>query len=275
ALFVKVVPYQCLGCVWSQRDKKENMSPTIRATITQFNAVTNRVIMSLLSQPAEPTNSSSWMPPTTPAQRARIIESFHCNQQDGGQGNMDNVSPKLTKKCQLPRQMEFDVLSQIRLLQASCSQYNLPNHPKIAAWLHGHKLLTDQESYEMSRQLEPPVDTCSPTSWSNRSLTKKLSFTELCSTDLGSAGTSRRNPHLASHHKRSISMTALPMYNHQGSDSCIIRVSVDLGHNNGNMYKSILDSRILTFPLMKRDGLFWLLLQDSFETLAVKTPPSV
>ncbi|MEQ2178412.1 hypothetical protein GOODEAATRI_013783 [Goodea atripinnis] len=76
ALFVKVVPYQCLGCVWSQRDKKENMSPTIRATITQFNAVTNRVIMSLLSQPAEPTNNSSWMPPTTPAQRARIIERW-------------------------------------------------------------------------------------------------------------------------------------------------------------------------------------------------------
>ncbi|MEQ2178413.1 hypothetical protein GOODEAATRI_013784, partial [Goodea atripinnis] len=137
---------------------------------------------------------------------------------------------------------EFDVLSQIRLLQASCSQYNLPNHPKIAAWLHGHKLLTDQESYEMSRQLEPPVDTCSPTSWKSPSPCGSSSdcTTELCSTDLGSAGTSRRNPHLASHHKRSISMTALPMYNHQGSDSCIIRVSVDLGHNNGNMYKSIL-----------------------------------
>uniref|UniRef100_A0A3B5MMF1 Ral guanine nucleotide dissociation stimulator-like 3a n=1 Tax=Xiphophorus couchianus TaxID=32473 RepID=A0A3B5MMF1_9TELE len=66
ALFVKVVPYQCLGCVWSQRDKKENMSPTIRATITQFNALTNRVIVSLLSQSAEPAN----------AQRARIIEKW-------------------------------------------------------------------------------------------------------------------------------------------------------------------------------------------------------
>lgn len=76
ALFVKVVPYQCLGCVWSQRDKKENMSPTIRATITQFNALTNRVIVSLLSQSAEPANGSSGSPPTTPAQRARIIEKW-------------------------------------------------------------------------------------------------------------------------------------------------------------------------------------------------------
>lgn len=78
ALFVKVVPYQCLGCVWSQRDKKENMSPTIRATIAQFNAITNQVIVSLLCQPADPTSSptSSRQPPTTPAQRARIIEKW-------------------------------------------------------------------------------------------------------------------------------------------------------------------------------------------------------
>ncbi|KAM4717941.1 ral guanine nucleotide dissociation stimulator-like 1 [Anableps anableps] len=427
ALFVKVVPYQCLGCVWSQRDKKENMSPTIRATITQFNAVTNRVIMSLLSQPAESANSASCLSSTTPTQRARIMEKWikvaqecrrlknfsslkailsalHSNAvyrlrktwaavsrdsmatfdnlwetfpdencvltsrellvEDGSQANVDNVSPKLSKKCPLSRQLstssgvvpylgtyltvltmldtalpdttedglinfekrrrEFDVLSQIRLLQASCSQYNLPNHPKISAWLHGHKLLTDQESYEMSKQLEPPVDACSPTSWSNRSITKKLSFfrsvsesskklpadqisvsssgssgsemedlsssnstcsikpqsfhssynnvsetfsssssspcpsaasslaspspsgsssdcsADLCSTDSGDASAPRPDPRPVSHHKRSISMTSLPVYNRQGSDSCIIRVSVDLGHDNGNMYKSIL-----------------------------------
>lgn len=76
ALFVKVVPYQCLGCVWSQRDKKENMSPTIRATITQFNTVTNRVIMSLLSQSVEPASGASCLPPTTAAQRARVIEKW-------------------------------------------------------------------------------------------------------------------------------------------------------------------------------------------------------
>lgn len=35
-------------------------------------------------------------------------------------------------------------------------------------------------------------------------------------------------------------MTSLPIYNQQMDDSCIVRVSVDLGHNNGNMYKSIL-----------------------------------
>ncbi|XP_037648389.1 ral guanine nucleotide dissociation stimulator-like 1 isoform X1 [Sebastes umbrosus] len=437
ALFVKVVPYQCLGCVWSQRDKKENMSPTIRATIAQFNAITNQVIMSLLCQPTDATSSptSSRRPPTTPAQRARIIEKWirvaqDCRRlknfsslkailsalqsnavyrlrktwaavsrdsmatfdnlsetfpdencvltnrellvEDGGQATVDNISPKISKRCPIHRQMstssgvvpylgtyltvltmldtalpdvvevvlinfekrrrEFEVLSQIRVLQVSCSQYNLPNHPRIAVWLQGHKLLTDQESYDLSRQLEPPLDLCSPTPWRHRTLTKKLSFlltvsdgskkvpadqisvsssgssgsemedlsspnsacsirlqvnsysfhgscsnvseafsssssyssssspcssaasspdspslsssssdcrTDLCSS-AASCGGARPKPTLASHHKRSVSMTSLPLYNRQVADSCIVRVSVDLGHNNGNMYKSIL-----------------------------------
>ncbi|KAF1379082.1 hypothetical protein PFLUV_G00172350 [Perca fluviatilis] len=397
ALFVKVVPYQCLGCVWSQRDKKENMSPTIRATVAQFNAITNQVIVSLLCPPTDANSSptSPGRPPTTPAQRARIIEKWvrvaqGCRRlknftslrailsalqsnavyrlrktwaavsrqsmatfdnlwetfpdencvltnrelllEDGGQANVDNVSPKISKRCPFPRQMstssgvvpylgtyltvltmldtalpdtvegvlinfekrrrEFEVLSQIRALQGSCSQYNLPSHPRIAAWLQGHKLLTDQQSYELSRELEPPVDSCSPTAWSHRKLSKKLSSlltvsdgskkvpadqlsvsssgssgseiedpsspnsacsirlqsfhsscnnvserrTGLCSQDAGA----RPKPSVASHHKRSASMTSLPVYNRQVGDSCVVRVSVDLGHHNGNMYKSIL-----------------------------------
>ncbi|NWH93653.1 RGL1 protein, partial [Aegithalos caudatus] len=49
-LFRRVVPYHCLGSIWSQRDKKENknLAPTIRATITQFNAVTKCVISTIL-----------------------------------------------------------------------------------------------------------------------------------------------------------------------------------------------------------------------------------
>lgn len=69
---MKVVPFQCLGCVWSQRDKKENLSPTISATISQFNAVTNRVITSLLC----PSTSPSSTPSSMPNQRARIIERW-------------------------------------------------------------------------------------------------------------------------------------------------------------------------------------------------------
>lgn len=51
---------------------------------------------------------------------------------------------------------EFEVLSQIRVLQASCSQYNLPHHPRVAAWLRGYMLLTDQERWDGERCLFSP-----------------------------------------------------------------------------------------------------------------------
>ncbi|XP_049588242.1 ral guanine nucleotide dissociation stimulator-like 1 isoform X1 [Syngnathus scovelli] len=49
-LFKKVVPYHCLGSIWSQRDKKDNKhsAPTVRATITQFNAVAACVVSTVL-----------------------------------------------------------------------------------------------------------------------------------------------------------------------------------------------------------------------------------
>uniref|UniRef100_A0A667XP59 Ral guanine nucleotide dissociation stimulator-like 1 n=1 Tax=Myripristis murdjan TaxID=586833 RepID=A0A667XP59_9TELE len=49
-LFKKVVPHHCLGSIWSQRDKKQNKhsAPTIRATITQFNAVAACVVSTVL-----------------------------------------------------------------------------------------------------------------------------------------------------------------------------------------------------------------------------------
>ncbi|KAF3843944.1 hypothetical protein F7725_015992 [Dissostichus mawsoni] len=252
-LFVRVVPFHCLGCVWSQRDKKENrnLAPSVRATISQFNAVTNRVITSLLwtASPCPSTSSpisshSSDFPypstapsprcsHTSPALRARIIERWiHIAQECHQLKNFSSLRAILSalqsnavyrlkktwaavsresmntfdhlcetfpdENCVLTsreilledgthsdgsatpssvsRHIEFEILSQIRQLQASCSHYSFPVNPLIAAWLQAHTLLTDQESYELSRELEPPVDPCpsSPNSWSSRLLTKKL-----------------------------------------------------------------------------------------------------
>uniref|UniRef100_A0A3P9HW89 Ral guanine nucleotide dissociation stimulator-like 1 n=1 Tax=Oryzias latipes TaxID=8090 RepID=A0A3P9HW89_ORYLA len=49
-LFKKVIPHHCLGSIWSQRDKKDHKhsAPTIRATITQFNAVAACVVSTVL-----------------------------------------------------------------------------------------------------------------------------------------------------------------------------------------------------------------------------------
>ncbi|XP_062237348.1 ral guanine nucleotide dissociation stimulator-like isoform X1 [Platichthys flesus] len=66
-LFKKVVSYHCLGGIWSQRDKKgkEHLAPTIRATVAQFNSVTNCVITTCLSNPT-----------LKPNQRARLLERW-------------------------------------------------------------------------------------------------------------------------------------------------------------------------------------------------------
>ncbi|XP_071673643.1 ral guanine nucleotide dissociation stimulator-like 1 [Patagioenas fasciata] len=66
-LFKKVVPHHCLGCVWSRRDKKENkhLAGSIRATISQFNAVTSCVVSTVLESKELKTQ-----------QRAKILEKW-------------------------------------------------------------------------------------------------------------------------------------------------------------------------------------------------------
>lgn len=53
-LFKRVLPHQCLGSVWSQRNKpgKEHLSSTVRATITQFHRVATCVITTCLGDPS-------------------------------------------------------------------------------------------------------------------------------------------------------------------------------------------------------------------------------
>lgn len=48
-LFKRLLPHQCLGATWSRRDKNE--ANTVVATVTQFNAVSYRVISSILIEP--------------------------------------------------------------------------------------------------------------------------------------------------------------------------------------------------------------------------------
>ncbi|KAL2087078.1 hypothetical protein ACEWY4_018137 [Coilia grayii] len=284
-LFVKVVPFHCVGCIWSQRDKKDNrhIAPTVRATIAQFNAVTNRVITSLLCQPTLSPSSSPCCSTSNAMKRSKVIEKWiavaqECRQlrnfsslrailsalqsnavyrlkktwaavsresleafdllcetfpdencvltsreiliEEGSQSAEGNQtpedcpaprSPKLSRQISTStgivpylgtyltvltmldtaltdtvegglinfekRRREFEILSQIRQLQASCSNYRLNPRPHIRLWLMGSTLLSDQQSYELSRDLEPPVDPCpsSPSSWSHRLISKKIS----------------------------------------------------------------------------------------------------
>ncbi|MCL4145776.1 UNVERIFIED_CONTAM: hypothetical protein GTU68_014490 [Idotea baltica] len=65
-LFQRLIPHQCLGSVWSQRDKtRTNASPTVVATIEQFNAVIYRVQSTVLVETD-----------LKPSQRARLISKW-------------------------------------------------------------------------------------------------------------------------------------------------------------------------------------------------------
>ncbi|XP_037905621.1 ral guanine nucleotide dissociation stimulator-like 1 isoform X1 [Hermetia illucens] len=62
-LFKRLIPHQCLGATWARRDKNE--AGTVVATVTQFNAVSFRVISSILVEPR-----------LKPPERAQIIATW-------------------------------------------------------------------------------------------------------------------------------------------------------------------------------------------------------
>ncbi|XP_034175437.2 ral guanine nucleotide dissociation stimulator-like isoform X1 [Osmia lignaria lignaria] len=65
-VFKKLVAHQCLGAVWSRRDRsRSHDAATVLATVNQFNAVSLRVISTILM---EPTMKSQ--------ERARILETW-------------------------------------------------------------------------------------------------------------------------------------------------------------------------------------------------------
>uniref|UniRef100_A0A8C2JDW4 Ral guanine nucleotide dissociation stimulator-like 3a n=1 Tax=Cyprinus carpio TaxID=7962 RepID=A0A8C2JDW4_CYPCA len=226
-LFVKVVPFHCLGCIWSQRDKKENrnLAPTVRATIAQFNAVTNCVITSLLAPTHRAKIIEKWISVAQECHQLRnfsslraILSALQSNAvyrlkktwaaisslaafdhlcdtfpdencvlvnrdilveltlydnsilffwQTPSSGEVPYLGTYLTVLTMLDTALsdnvgkvstEFEILSQIKQLQASCAHYKLQSHPHIISWINSGIPLSDQKSYELSRDLEPPVD---------------------------------------------------------------------------------------------------------------------
>jgi len=94
-LFRKVLPQQCLGSVWSRRasaSSRQNgrvgqSSPgcagsadetvaTVSATVDQFNAVTHRVIASVVDTTLSPLSSSSAAATSSVSVRARVVEKW-------------------------------------------------------------------------------------------------------------------------------------------------------------------------------------------------------
>ncbi|KAK5645704.1 hypothetical protein RI129_004168 [Pyrocoelia pectoralis] len=78
-LFKKLVPHQCLGAIWSRRDKsRSHEAATVLATVNQFNAVSFRVISSILVDPQLKANERAqiivcWI---DIAQELRVLKNF-------------------------------------------------------------------------------------------------------------------------------------------------------------------------------------------------------
>lgn len=72
-LFCHVVPYHCLACVWSRRNKIDGGAPTVSATVDQFNRVCMLVTTTVLKGIRDRRLESN---ADRPSQRAFVLQHW-------------------------------------------------------------------------------------------------------------------------------------------------------------------------------------------------------
>ncbi|XP_012921342.2 ral guanine nucleotide dissociation stimulator-like 3 isoform X11 [Heterocephalus glaber] len=217
-LFLRVRTCECLGSVWSQRDRQgaSGVAPTVRATVAQFNAVTGCVLGSVLGAPglAAPQRAQrieKWIRIAQCCRELRnfsslraILSALQSNpiyrlKRSWGAVNREPLST-FRKLSQIfsdennhlnsreilsqgdlinfeKRRKEWEILARIQQLQRRCRSYSLCPHPPILAALQAQRQLSEEQSYRVSRVIEPPAASCpsSPSIRRRISLTKRLS----------------------------------------------------------------------------------------------------
>uniref|UniRef100_F7FNQ3 Ral guanine nucleotide dissociation stimulator like 3 n=1 Tax=Ornithorhynchus anatinus TaxID=9258 RepID=F7FNQ3_ORNAN len=339
-LFRRVRPSDCLGCIWSQRDRGPSggrATSSVRATVAQFNAVTGCVITSVLGDPTlrpalRALRLDKWI---RVAQHCRELRNFSSlrailsalqsnpvyrlkrswaavsreplsvfrklSQIFSDENNhlssreiltqelppgpvpylgtfltdlimLDTALPDLGELINFEkRRKEWDILSRIQQLQRRCLRYSLTPCPPILAAFRGHRQLSEEQSYRISRIIEPPASSCPNSPKVRRSLTKRLSakLSRECSSSPGrrpgdpgspTAGWGGLDPSCHPVSQCSLELTLGPDApttalssrgptspvgsarpgppGQHSPDACIIRVSMDNDH--GNLYRSIL-----------------------------------
>lgn len=73
------------------------------------------------------------------------------------------------------RRKEYKVLAKIQKLQLTCRHYVLTPKPDILQAFYTHRQLTEDQSYRISRTIEPPADSCPNSPRIRRKLTKRFS----------------------------------------------------------------------------------------------------
>ncbi|XP_066109451.1 ral guanine nucleotide dissociation stimulator-like 3 [Saccopteryx bilineata] len=172
------------------------------------------------------------------------------------------------------RRKEWEILARIQQLQKRCRSYCLRPCPPILAALRAQRQLSEEQSYRVSRVIEPQAASCpsSPHVRRRISLTKRLSAklsrergsspggspgdlsSATSSLSLGSPPSSPRmrdppprsppaspgsqSPSTKLPLASTLSYPPIPLVGQQGSEVRVIRVSID--NNHGNLYRSIL-----------------------------------
>uniref|UniRef100_A0A8C2YNX4 Ral guanine nucleotide dissociation stimulator like 3 n=1 Tax=Chinchilla lanigera TaxID=34839 RepID=A0A8C2YNX4_CHILA len=146
------------------------------------------------------------------------------------------------------RRKEWEILARIQQLQRRCRSYSLRPHPPVLAALRAQRQLSEEQSYRVSRVIEPPAASCpsSPSIRRRISLTKRLSA-KLSREKSTSPGGSPGDPASPSSSLDlpgprapvlPLSSPRAPLPGEQSSEARVIRVSIDNDH--GNLYRSIL-----------------------------------
>ncbi|XP_066888823.1 ral guanine nucleotide dissociation stimulator-like 3 isoform X3 [Kogia breviceps] len=362
-LFSRVRPFECLGSVWSQRDRPgaTGTASTVRATVTQFNTVTGCVLGSVLGSPglAAPQRAQRLEKWIRIAQRCRQLRNFsslrailsalqsnpiyrlkhswgavsreplstfrklsqifsdennhlssreilsqeEATEENAPPGSLPSKLPPgpipylgtfltdlVMLDTALPDMLEGDLINfekRRKQLQRRCQSYCLSSHLPILAALRTQRQLSEEQSYRISRVIEPPAASCP----SSPRVRRRISLTKCLSAKLSrerrergsSPGGSPRDPSSSTSSLSPASppssprtrdpppgsppaspgpqgpSTKLPLSpdlsgprtlalpssgphialpGQQGSEACVIRVSIDNDH--GNLYRSIL-----------------------------------
>ncbi|XP_048673762.1 ral guanine nucleotide dissociation stimulator-like 2 isoform X4 [Caretta caretta] len=132
ALFLRVVPYQCLGSLWSQRDKKgrERVCPSVRATVHQFNRLAGAVIHSCLGGPG-----------LRPQQRARILEKWiHVAEECRALRNFSSL-------CAIISALQSSPVHRLKRTWDETARDVLRSYEELCT------ICSEQDNYSLSRQL--------------------------------------------------------------------------------------------------------------------------
>lgn len=158
------------------------------------------------------------------------------------------------------RRKEFEVIAQIKLLQSASQIYSFQENAQFWAWFDAVRVLDENESYDQSCAIEPPVDgassrmkrrTVGPCLTSGRTDTNRLSLLLCVGLNFSDKATEAGNldspvyTHPGIPHSSSTSSmqscesdSSTPF---KSSDACVIKVSLETGTTQqSQIYKSIM-----------------------------------